>query len=167
MCKNKECKDNQVKIEKGTLRFCTQVEMGGHQSWAYKHWWAIRSTRSDLPNANSFIFRGCVTPVQIQNLNNAIENNLDYLDGYAELDPSLQMVVQKALKEGHVDDSDWRGVRPHRPIQSTRLLTVRRTWNKIDQGSRGFVKQLQRRKCWRTKLRYMNHPCIYPLEVVS
>lgn len=38
VCRNKECKDNQVKIEKGTLRFCTQVEMGGHQSWAYKHW---------------------------------------------------------------------------------------------------------------------------------
>lgn len=38
VCKNKECKDNQVKIEKGSLRFCTQVEMGGHQSWAYKHW---------------------------------------------------------------------------------------------------------------------------------
>lgn len=38
VCKNKECKDNKVKIEKGSLRFCTQVEMGGHQSWAYKHW---------------------------------------------------------------------------------------------------------------------------------
>lgn len=57
------------------------------------------------------MFRGCVTPVQIQNLNKAIENNLDYLDGYAELDPSLQTVVEKALKEGHVDDSDWRGVK--------------------------------------------------------
>lgn len=67
--------------------------------------------RDYMVRANSFTFRGCVTPVQIQNLNKAIENNLEYLDGYAELDPSLQAVVKEALKEGHVDDSDWRGVR--------------------------------------------------------
>lgn len=72
--------------------------------------------RDYLPKANSFLFRGCVTPVQIQNLNKAIESNLDYLDGYAELDPSLQTTVKKALEEGHVDDSDWRGVRLDRPF---------------------------------------------------
>lgn len=98
--------------------------------------------RTDLPQADSSIFRGCVTPIQIQNLNKAIENNLDYLDGYAELDPSVQLVVEKALKEGHVDDSDWRGVRLDMPIQSTRKLKFGRMWNKIVQGSRGFVKQL-------------------------
>lgn len=67
--------------------------------------------RDYKPKANLFAFRGCVTPVQIQNLNKVIENNLEYLDGYTELDPSLQAVVKEALKEGHVDDSDWRGVR--------------------------------------------------------
>lgn len=67
--------------------------------------------RDYIPKLIHFAFRGCVTPVQIQNLNKAIENNLEYLDGYAELDPSLQAVVKEALKEGHVDDSDWRGVR--------------------------------------------------------
>ncbi len=58
-----------------------------------------------------------MTPVQIQNLINAIENNLDYLDGYDELDPELQAMVEKALKEGHVDNSVWRGVRVHRHIK--------------------------------------------------
>lgn len=123
--------------------------------------------RKDLSKANSFIFRGCVTPLQIQNLNKAIENNLDYLDGYAELDPTLQMVVEKALKEGHVDDSDWCGVSLDRLIYSTRMLTFGRIWNKIVQGSRGFVKQLQRRNSPWSQLRYMNHPCIHDLEAVS
>ncbi|MCJ1426298.1 hypothetical protein MMC29_004201 [Sticta canariensis] len=91
ICKNKECKDNQIKIEKGSLRFCTQFEVRGNQSWAYKHW-------------------GCVTPAQIHNLKETIEDNLEYLDGYDELGPELQGKVEKALKEGHVDDSDWRGV---------------------------------------------------------
>ena len=39
-----------------------------------------------------------------------IEDNLEYLDGYDELGPELQAKVEKALKEGHVDDSDWCGV---------------------------------------------------------
>ncbi|MCJ1462199.1 hypothetical protein MMC07_000799 [Pseudocyphellaria aurata] len=34
--------------------------------------------------------RGCVTPAQIQNLKDSIEDNLDYLDGYDEIGPELQ-----------------------------------------------------------------------------
>lgn len=97
ICKNKECKDNQIKIEKGSLRFCTQFDVRGNLSWAYKHW-------------------GCVTPAQIQNLKETIEDNLQYLDGYDELSPELQGKVERALKEGHVDDSDWCGdVEQNRP----------------------------------------------------
>lgn len=54
--------------------------------------------------------RGCVTPAQIQNLKDSIEDNLDYLDGYDEIGPELQEKVERALKQGHVDDSDWFGV---------------------------------------------------------
>lgn len=51
-----------------------------------------------------------MTPAQIKNLKETIEDNLDYLDGYDELGPELQGKVERALKEGHVDDSDWCGV---------------------------------------------------------
>lgn len=120
--------------------------------------------RNHSPEVKSFVFRGCVTPVQIQNLNKAIENNLDYLDGYAELDPSLQTVVEKALKEGHVDDSDWRGVKLDRLFNLHETLTFGRMWNKTVRGSRGFVKLLQRKMRPWSRLRYMNHPCIHDLK---
>lgn len=37
-CKNKECLENGVKIQKGELRFGTQVEFQEHQSWHWRHW---------------------------------------------------------------------------------------------------------------------------------
>ena len=54
--------------------------------------------------------RGCVTPKQIANLKETIENDLDLLDGYEELDSESQDKIRKALADGHVDDSDWKGV---------------------------------------------------------
>lgn len=51
-----------------------------------------------------------MTPKQIQNLKETIEDNLQYLDGYDEIGSELQGKVERALKEGHVDDSDWYGV---------------------------------------------------------
>ena len=46
----------------------------------------------------------------IKNLNDAIEGDLEYLDGYEDLDEDLQAKVRKALEDGHVADEDWRGV---------------------------------------------------------
>lgn len=39
-CKNKECKDNGVKIGVGELRYGVLVEIPntGHTSWSWKHW---------------------------------------------------------------------------------------------------------------------------------
>ena len=37
-CRNKECLENGVKIQKGELRFGTQVEIQEHQTWHWRHW---------------------------------------------------------------------------------------------------------------------------------
>ena len=55
--------------------------------------------------------RGCVTPKQIENLEETIEGNLDFLDGYDEIDEESQAKVRKALEDGHVADNEWKGVR--------------------------------------------------------
>ncbi|MCJ1282586.1 hypothetical protein MMC26_001911 [Xylographa opegraphella] len=88
-CKATECKKNGVKIDKGELRHGTFLEIQEHQSWAWKHW-------------------GCVTPVQIANLKKDIEDNLDYLDGYEDLNDDDKAKVRQALADGHVADEDWR-----------------------------------------------------------
>ena len=54
--------------------------------------------------------RGCVTPKQMENLNKTIEGNLDFLDGYDEVDEESQAKVKKALEDGHVADDEWKGV---------------------------------------------------------
>ena len=54
--------------------------------------------------------RGCVTPKQIANLKETIEDDLDLLDGYDELDTESQDKVKEALANGHIDDADWKGV---------------------------------------------------------
>ena len=48
--------------------------------------------------------------MQIASLNGVIEGNLEYLDGYEDLTSEDQVKVERALKNGHVDDEDWRGV---------------------------------------------------------
>ena len=40
----------------------------------------------------------------------AIEDDLDLLDGYDEIPPDVQEKVKRAIEQGHVDDEDWRGV---------------------------------------------------------
>lgn len=40
-CKNKECLDNGVKIQKGELRFGTQIEIQEHQTWHWRHWYEL------------------------------------------------------------------------------------------------------------------------------
>ncbi|KAF2267953.1 zf-PARP-domain-containing protein [Lojkania enalia] len=89
-CKNKECKENDVKIQKGELRLGTLVTIQDHQSWTWKHW-------------------GCVTPVQIEHWKEDIGGDLDLLDGYDELPEHAQTKVREALEMGHVADEDWKG----------------------------------------------------------
>ncbi|KAF2872154.1 hypothetical protein BDV95DRAFT_571610 [Massariosphaeria phaeospora] len=89
-CKNKECKDSGVKIQKGELRFGTLVTIDEHTSWAYKHW-------------------GCVTPIQIANLQETTGGDTDLVDGYDELTPETQNKAKFALANGHVPDEDWKG----------------------------------------------------------
>ncbi len=55
--------------------------------------------------------RGCVTPKQLANLKETIGGNFDHLDGFDEITEEMQDKVELALKEGHVDDHDWNGVR--------------------------------------------------------
>lgn len=85
------------------------VTINGNDSWKYKHW-------------------GCVTPLQISNIIEQIggldgldlDSDLDILDGYEELEPWAQEKVKFALRNGHVEDEDWKGVSV---LCFTRLLT--------------------------------------------
>lgn len=54
--------------------------------------------------------RGCVTPNVVNNIEEKIEGNLDYLDGYDELPETEQGKVRLALEQGHIADEDWTGV---------------------------------------------------------
>lgn len=89
-CKNKECKDDGVKILKGEVRFGTWVSTPNFESWSYKHW-------------------GCVTPAQIANLVNDTDGDVTNVDGYEDLPDDAQAKVRRALEQGHVDDEDWKG----------------------------------------------------------
>ena len=62
-------------------------------------------------------YRGCVTPVQLINLKETIENDVDLLDGYDEIPEEWQEKIKTALEDGHVADEAWRGV-----MQSTRTI---------------------------------------------
>lgn len=56
--------------------------------------------------------RGCVTPVQIANINEVIEHDTENFDGFAEIeDEHVKEKIKRAIHDGHVDDEDWRGVR--------------------------------------------------------
>ncbi|KAL8954163.1 MAG: hypothetical protein Q9222_000047 [Ikaeria aurantiellina] len=97
LCKNKECKDRQIKIDKGELRLGVWVTFGEHQSWAWRHW-------------------GCVTPAQLAGIKDALEGDMEMFDGYEELPGDLKEKVKSAVDVGHVDDDDWRGdVEQNRP----------------------------------------------------
>ncbi|KAL4907979.1 hypothetical protein BDW74DRAFT_148340 [Aspergillus multicolor] len=93
-CQNKECKDNKVKIGKGELRFGSWVDTPKFQTWYWRHW-------------------GCVTPKIIGNVIDAIgegdDQDFDLLDGYEDLPSDLQEKIKKAVKQGHVDEEDWKG----------------------------------------------------------
>ncbi|KAL8963770.1 MAG: hypothetical protein Q9193_000017 [Seirophora villosa] len=90
VCRNTECKKQSIKIDKGELRLGSWVDYGENQGFAWKHW-------------------GCVTPVQIERIKDATEDDLEMLDGYEELPSDLQEKVKQSLEVGHVADEDWRG----------------------------------------------------------
>lgn len=41
----------------------------------------------------------------------------DLLDGFDEIDQESQDKIRRALKQGHVDDEDWKGVSRHIAFQ--------------------------------------------------
>ncbi|KAF1978667.1 zf-PARP-domain-containing protein, partial [Bimuria novae-zelandiae CBS 107.79] len=90
-CTNSECNKAKVKIQKGELRFATQITVQEHTSWKYRHW-------------------GCVTPEVIQNWKEENEGDPELIDGYDELSAESKEKVDYALKNGHVHDDDWKGV---------------------------------------------------------
>jgi hypothetical protein len=65
--------------------------------------------------------RGCITPKVIENVNKLIEGDLELFDGYEDLPEEWQEKVQRALKQGHVDDEDWRGVSIHHSLLPTSI----------------------------------------------
>jgi hypothetical protein len=107
-CKGTDCKKEGIKILKGELRFGSLVTIMDHQSWSWKHWYVALGYQSHAREAKCR--RGCVTPKQIENLLKEIEGNYDYLDGYDEIPTDFQDKVRTALEQGHVSDSDWKGV---------------------------------------------------------
>jgi hypothetical protein len=60
--------------------------------------------------------RSCVTPTVIQNVLKAlggleaIEDDLNIIDGYDEVPQEWQEKILTMLREGHVPDEDWKGV---------------------------------------------------------
>jgi len=55
------------------------------------------------------ISRGCVTPNVVSNMRDETEMDPDLIDGWEDLDEESQEKVMRALKQGHVDDADWKG----------------------------------------------------------
>lgn len=65
---------------------------------------SILNSLANLP------IRGCVTPKQIGNLSEGLEGDFDLLDGYDEISSENQEKIREAVEQGHVADSDWKGV---------------------------------------------------------
>ncbi|KAF2727431.1 zf-PARP-domain-containing protein [Polyplosphaeria fusca] len=96
-CNNKECKDAKVKIQKDELRMGTMVTIMDHQSWQWRHW-------------------GCITPLQLANIQEDSGGDTDLIDGYDELPSEWQTKIKTAIDNGHVPDEDWKGdVEVNRP----------------------------------------------------
>lgn len=85
--------------------------------------------------------RGCVTPKQIANIQDQIgdlegidlDNDLgDILDGFDELTPESQDEVKYALRNGHVRDEIWKGVRDLFPLSASLMSPgprIEPTWH--------------------------------------
>lgn len=73
-----------------------------------------------------------MTPKQIENLKEAIEDNVDLFDGYDELPEDMQEKMRRTLEQGHVDDEDWKGVSSRAGLARWVALKMIRTSNRID-----------------------------------
>lgn len=75
-----------------------------------------------------------------------IEDNLEYLDGYDEIGPELQVKVERALKEGHIDDSDWTGVCLEQSFRSYGNADLTENVEQNRPGSKGVRKSASKKK---------------------
>ncbi|KAH0495667.1 hypothetical protein TgHK011_009202 [Trichoderma gracile] len=95
-CTDTVCKQGEVKIQKGELRFGSWTIIREHGSWRWKHW-------------------GCVSGSQLVNLQEACggdPDNLDFdaIDGFDELqDEELKEKVKRCVRQGHIDPEDFNG----------------------------------------------------------
>jgi hypothetical protein len=97
---------------KGEFRFAVQVDIQGHQSWAYRHWYVFARHRV-LVSAFADEHRGCVTPKQIENLIDTCGGDTDLVDGYDEVPAEYQEKIEFALANGHIPDEDCTRVSLH------------------------------------------------------
>ncbi|KAL7812367.1 hypothetical protein V8C44DRAFT_69480 [Trichoderma aethiopicum] len=95
-CTDTVCKQGEVKIQKGELRFGSWTIIKEHGSWRWKHW-------------------GCVSGSQLVNLQEACggdPDNYDFdaIDGFDELqDEELKEKVKRCVIQGHIDPEDFNG----------------------------------------------------------
>lgn len=62
--------------------------------------------------SSNVLYRGCVTPRQVAGLQEIVGEDKDFslLDGFDELSDENQEKIREAVEQGHVADSDWKGV---------------------------------------------------------
>lgn len=113
------------------------------------------SLHKDLPFSGS---RGCVTPLQIKNLQDQVgpledldlDSDLPHIiDGYDEISSESQDKIKFALQNGHVPDEDWKGVsQSHCDLHKFLLLTRRGTSSlrRIGQVKKASTNVHQRRE---------------------
>ena len=70
--------------------------------------------------------RGCVTPKQIENLNETCGGDTDLVDGFDELSADYQEKVKFALENGHIPDEDCTRVSLRAPF----VLHYRIRWTR-------------------------------------
>ncbi|OAV99267.1 hypothetical protein, variant [Puccinia triticina 1-1 BBBD Race 1] len=74
-------------IPKGQLRFGTWVTLHENGSFKWRHW-------------------GCLTSSVLKNVSNELEDKIEELDGFEDLQPTDQEKIKKAFQDGHVDSND-------------------------------------------------------------
>lgn len=130
-CQATECKKEAIKIQAGELRFGTFVTIQVSEMTLYTSSFEVSTIFRSIRAGDGSIGeprwppscflglikgRGCVTPQQIVNLKESVEDDLQtYFDGYEDLDDHEKARVAKAVEEGHVADEDWKGVSPITP----------------------------------------------------
>ncbi|EFP89054.1 uncharacterized protein PGTG_14895 [Puccinia graminis f. sp. tritici CRL 75-36-700-3] len=74
-------------IPKGQLRFGTWVTLHEKGSFKWRHW-------------------GCLTSSVLKNVSTELEDKIEELDGFEDLQPTDQEKIKKAFQDGHIDPSD-------------------------------------------------------------